>query len=136
MFDRTNMARRDVKIVLILFTLLYSASTWVLSIDYGPALGIYVISLGAVKGYRTKELKDVFNLTKTKVLYKNIGLKDSVIEYLSLSLVFLNSILISVPNYSAFEYFWIFCLNTAVFRLIYWGVSNATKNGDFNNSPL
>jgi hypothetical protein len=115
---------------LILFTLIYCASTWALSLEYGSALGIYIIGLGFAKGFRTKELKDVFNLTKTKVLYKKIGFKDSLIEYLSLSLVFLNSLVIGNTNYSAFEYFWVFCLITAVFRFIYWGLSNAIKNGN------
>jgi hypothetical protein len=58
-----------------------------LDVDYGPALGIYIIGLGLVKGWRTKELKDVFNFRKTKYLYEKYRSKDSLMEYLSLFLV-------------------------------------------------
>jgi len=40
--------------------------TQVLNMAYVPALGIYLIGLGIVKGFFSEELKDVFNFKKTK----------------------------------------------------------------------
>lgn len=115
---------------LVLFTIIYCVITRVLDVDYGPALGIYIIGLGLAKGWRTKELKDVFNFRKTKDLYEKYGFKDSLMEYLSLFLVFLNSLLIGNTSYTAFEYIWFFFLVAAVYRFIFWGITRAIRTGN------
>ncbi|SFM07106.1 hypothetical protein SAMN04487943_107114 [Gracilibacillus orientalis] len=115
---------------LLLFTILYCVIIRVLNVDYGPALGVYIMGLGLVKGYRSEELKDVFNFIKTKNLYKKIKFKDSLMEYLSLFLVFLNSLLIGNTSYTTFEYIWVFFLVAAVYRFIFWGITRTIKNGN------
>ncbi|MDL4839409.1 hypothetical protein [Aquibacillus rhizosphaerae] len=100
-----------------------------MNVDYGPALGMYIIGLGLVKGYRSEELTDVFNFKKTKDLYKKINFKDSLMEYLSLFLVFLNSLLIGNTSYTAFEYIWVFFLVATVHRFLFWGITRAIRIG-------
>ena len=75
---------------LFLFTIIYCVITQVLNIGYGPAIGIYLIALGLVKGYLSEELKDVFNFIKTKHLFNKIRFKDSLMELLSLLLIYIN----------------------------------------------
>ncbi|WP_430787197.1 hypothetical protein VBD025_15810 [Virgibacillus flavescens] len=115
---------------LILFTIIYCVLTRVLDVDYGPALGIYIIGLGLAKGWRTKELRDVFNFRRNKYLYNKFGLKDSLTEYLSLFFVFLNALLIANSSFTAFELLWMLFLVGAVYRFIFWGVTQAIRTGN------
>lgn len=96
--------------------------------DYVLALGIYLIGLCLVKGmFNSKELKDVFNFKKTKYLYEKNGFKDSLIELLSLMLVFLNSYLIDYEPLTPFEYIYMFFLIGFVYRFIFWGIIRSIR---------
>ena len=86
--------RGNGKVYLLLFTIIYCVITQVLNISYGPAMGIYLIGLGLVKGFLSEEPKDIFNLIRIRYLYEKNGLKDSLMELLSLVLIFINSYLI------------------------------------------
>ena len=90
---------------LLLFTIIYCVITQVLNMSYGPAMGIYLIGLGLVKGFFSEELKDVFNFKKTKYLYEKNGFKDSLMELLSLMLIFINSYLIDYEPFSLLSLF-------------------------------
>lgn len=101
-----------------------------MKIDFGFALGIYTIGLALVKGWRTKELRDVFNFRNTKELIERYTWKDSLFEYLCLFLVFLNSLLLGGMSYTIIEYIWVFFLVAAVYRFIFWGITHAIRNGN------
>ena len=98
--------------------------------DYVLALGIYLIGLCLAKGMLNskKELKDVFNFRKTKYLYEKNGFKDSLMELLSLILVFFNSYLISYEPFSPFEFIFMFFLIGVVYRFIFWGITRTIRN--------
>ena len=108
---------------LLLFTIIYCIITQVLNIAYGPAMGIYLIGLGLVKGYFSKELKDVFNFKKTKYLYEKNGFKDSLMDLLSLILIFINSYLIDYDAFSPFEFAFMFVSFALVYRFLFWGIT-------------
>ncbi len=95
--------------------------------DYGPAMGIYLIGLGLVKGYCSDELTDVFNFKKTKHLYEKNGVKDSLMDLLALLLIFINSILIDYEPFTLFEYGNLFILITVVYRFIFWGTTRTIR---------
>lgn len=107
---------------LLLFTIIYCVITQVLNIDYGPAMGIYLIGLGLVKGYFSEELKDVFNFQKTKFLSEKNGFKDSLLELLSLVLIYINSILIDYEPLTLFEFVYLFAGFAILYRFLFWGI--------------
>ncbi|MGP4073785.1 hypothetical protein ACTWQB_14675 [Piscibacillus sp. B03] len=112
---------------LILFTIIYCALTQVLNIDLIFASGIYLASLCIAKGWLSEELKDVFNLKKTKYLYRKIGLKYSLMDLLSLILIFSNPFLIGQMALSFFEIMYIIFLIAVVYRYIFWGMTKTIK---------
>ena len=117
----------DSKVYLLLFTIMYCIITQVLNIDYGPAMGIYLIGFGLVKGYLSEELKDVFNFRKTKYLFEKNGLKDSLMELLSLTLIFINSYFIAYEPFSLFEFAYMFFLIALVYRFVFWGITRTIR---------
>ena len=117
----------DRKVYLLLITIIYCVITQVLNIGYGPAIGIILIVIGLVKGYLTEELKDVFNIKKTKYLYEKNGFKDSLMELLSLMLIYINSYLIMNEAVSLFEFLFLFVGFTMVYRFIFWGIRRTIR---------
>ncbi|GEN29834.1 hypothetical protein HNQ35_000464 [Cerasibacillus quisquiliarum] len=122
----------------LLFTVIYCLITQILNIDYVLALGIYLIGLCFIKGMlkemtNGEGIKDVFNIKKTKHMYEENGFKNSLIEYLSLFLVFLNSYLIDYEPFTPFEYIYMFFLIGFVYRFIFWGMIRSFKEADFRN---
>ena len=117
----------DRKVYLLLITIIYCVITQVLNIGYGPAIGIILIVIGLVKGYLTEELKDVFNIKKTKYLYEKNGFKDSLMELLSLMLIYINSYLIMNEAVSLFEFLFLFVGFTMVYRFIFWGITRTIR---------
>lgn len=120
----------------LLFTIIYCLITQILNMDYVLALGIYLIGLCFIKGMlkemtNGEGIKDVFNIKKTKHMYEENGFKNSLIEYLSLFLVFLNSYLIDYEPFTPFEYIYIFFLIGIVYRFIFWGMIRSFKEADF-----
>ena len=110
---------------LFLFTILYCVITQVLNIGYLPAMGVYLIGLILIKGVFCEELKDVFNFKKTKYLYEKNGFKSSLMELLSLMLIFINSYLIDYEPLSFFEYVYLLFLIALVYRFLFWGITLA-----------
>ena len=96
-----------------------------MNIGYTPAMGIYLIGLILIKGYFSEELKDVYNIEKTKYLYEKIGIKTSLMELLSLSLIFINSYLIEYEPFSLFEFVYMLFLIALVYRFLFWGITRA-----------
>lgn|SRR5690625_3786605 len=113
--------------ILLLFTILYCVITQILNITYLLALGIYLIGLGLVKGYFSEELKGVFNLKKTKQLYENNGLKDSLTELLAVILVFFNSYLIDYEPFSLIDFIYFIFLIALVYRFLFWGITRTIR---------
>ena len=118
---------------LLLFTIIYCIITQVLNISYGPAMGIYLIGLGLVKGFFSEEQKDVFNFKRTKYLYEKNGLKDSLMELLSLVLIFINSYLIDYEPFSLFEFVYMFFLIALLYRFLFWGITRTVRKGKESN---
>lgn len=90
---------------------------------YAPALGIYLIGLCLVKGFLSEELKDVFNGEGSKYLYEKNGFRNSLMELLSLILIFINSYLIAYEPFTRFEFVFMFFLIAGVYRFIFWGIT-------------
>ena len=97
-----------------------------MNIGYLLAMGVYLIGLGLIKGLFSEELKDVFNFKKTKYLYEKNGFKASLMELLSLMLIFINSILIDYEPLSLFEYVYLLFLIALVYRFLFWGITGQT----------
>ncbi|SDM63399.1 hypothetical protein [Bacillus sp. OK048] len=112
---------------LLLFTMIYCLITQIVNIDYGPAMGIYLIVLGIVKGFLSDGIKDVFNFNKTKYLYEKNGFKDSLMELLSLMLIFVNSYLIDYEPFSLFEFAYLFAVLAFVYRFVFWGITRIIR---------
>lgn len=115
------------KVYLLLFTFIYCLITRVVNLDYGPAMGIYLIGLGVAKGFLSEEIKDVFNFNKSKYLYEKIRFKDSLMELLSLLLIFINSYLIDYEPFSLFEFAFLFSIFALVYRYVFWGITRIIR---------
>ena len=112
---------------LLLFTIIYCVITQVLNMSYGSAMGIYLIGLALVKGFLSEELKDVFNFKRTKYLHEKNGFKDSLMELLSLMLIFINSYLIDYEPFSLFEFVYMFFLMALVYRFLFWNITRTIR---------
>ena len=112
---------------LLLFTIIYCMITQVLNISYGPAMGIYLIGLGLVKGFLSEEQKDIFNLKRIRYMYEKNGLKDSLMELLSLVLIFINSYLIDYEPFSLFEFVYMLFLIALLYRFLFWGITRTVR---------
>ena len=112
---------------LLLFTVFYCIITQILNIGYGPAMGIYLIGLGLVKGFLSEEPKDIFNLIRIRYLYEKNGLKDSLMELLSLVLIFINSYLIDYEPFSLFEFVYMLFLIALLYRFLIWGITRTIR---------
>lgn len=112
---------------LIILTIFYCILTHLFNIDYLLALGLYFIVLSFIKGYFSKELKDIFNFKKTKDLYKVNGFNNSITELFSLMLVFINSYLIDYDPFSIFEFVYMFFLILLGYRFIFWGITRTIR---------
>ncbi|WP_164218601.1 hypothetical protein [Virgibacillus sp. YIM 98842] len=113
--------------ILLLLTVIYCVITQMVNITYLPALGIYLIGLCAVKGVFSETLTDVFNFKNTKELYEINGFKDSLMELLSLLLVFINSYLIDYEPFSLFEFMFLFITIALAYRYIFWGITRTIR---------
>ena len=117
---------------LILFTLVYCFITRFLSISTGPAFGMILIILLFIKGYYSHKITNISNLEDTKELYRKNGLKDSLIELLSLLLIFINACLIDYEPFTSFEYAYLIFLFAVVYRFGFWGITRTIKERDKN----
>ncbi len=115
---------------LLLFTIIYCVITHLLNISYGPALGIYLIFFGYIKGNFSNKFHDFLNLEPSKIIYKQNGLKDSLTELLSLTLVFINSYLIANDPFTIFEFVYIFAVLGVVYRFAFWGITRTIREKD------
>ncbi|KMK74974.1 hypothetical protein [Alkalihalobacillus pseudalcaliphilus] len=106
--------------LLLLFTIGYCIIVQFLDISY--AVGIYLIGLALVKGFMSEQFVDIFNLYKTKFLYKRIGFKSSFLELLSLILIFINILLIDFEPFTLFEIVYVVFLLIFVY-VFYFGES-------------
>ena len=113
-------------------TIIYCFLTHLLTISYGPALGIFLILIGFLKGYLSHAFSNFLNLEKAKVLYKKNGFKDSVLELLSLVLIYLNSIIIDYEKFTLFEYLFLFVGFALVYRFLFWGITRTIREKDEN----
>ena len=112
---------------LLLFTITYCVITQVLNMSYGSAMGIYLIGLALVKGFLSEEIKDVFNFKRAKYLHEKNGFKDSLMELLSLMLIFINSYLIDYEPFSLFEFVYMFFLMALVYRFLFWNITRTIR---------
>lgn len=112
---------------LFIFTIIYCLITQIVNIDYGPAMGIYLIFIGIVKGLFSEEYKDVFNYKETKYLYEKNGFKDSLMDLLSLMLIFINSYFIDYEPFSLFEFAFLFAVFAFVYRFVFWGITRIIR---------
>lgn len=119
---------------LILFTMIYCVVTQVLNLKFTIALGIYLIGLSVIKGVLSKEVVDVFNFRKTSHLYEKFGFKDSLMELMSLILVFFNAYLLDYEPFTTFEFIWMFFIILIVFRFLFWGITLIFKNFSIESS--
>lgn len=112
---------------LLLFTIIYIVITWVLKFNYILALAIYLIGLAFTKGFLSDKLGSVFNSGHTRDLYEKYGRKDSIIELLSLLLIFTNSYLIDYDPFTLFEFIFISFVIVLTFRFLLWGITRTIR---------
>lgn len=114
---------------LILFTIIYCGITWIFNLDYVLAFGIYLVGLSVVKGVFTKNFRDVYNFRKISHMYGKVGFKESLIELVSLILVFVNTSLIDYESFTPFEIIWLIFLFVIVYRFLFWGIISTFRSG-------
>ena len=119
---------------LILFTTIYCVIMRIFNLDHTLTFGIYIIGSGIIKGIFSKELKDVFNVEKTSSIYENIGLKDSLMELVSLMLIFINFLFINYESYSILEFLNIILVFTLIYRFLFWGITQRFKKFSIESS--
>lgn len=112
---------------LFLFTLIYCVITQMLSLSFAMSFGVYLIGLALIKGLSSEEIKDVFNFKKTRDLYKENSFKDSLMELISLILIFINSYIADYQPFSLFEFVYAFVLLGLVYRFLFWGIIRESK---------
>ena len=112
---------------LILFTIIYCFITHLLNIPYGPAFGIILLFFAILKGFFSHELSNISNLESTKSLYKKIGFKASLLELLSLVLIFINAILIDYEPFTIFEFVFLFAMFAVLYRFLFWGITRTIQ---------
>lgn len=112
---------------LFLFTVIYCVIIQATNITYELSL-IYLFGLVYMKGISSKELKDVFNFKKTKDLYKENRFIDSLMELLSLTLIFSIPYLTDFEPFSLFEFVYMIFLIALLYRFLFWGMIRESKN--------
>lgn len=115
---------------LLIFTIAYCLITQLTNISYGPALGIYLLVFGFLKGYLSHEYRNFLNLESAKELYEKNGRKDSFIELFSLLLIFTNSYLIDYEPFSLFEFLFLVVGIAILYRFLFWGITRTIKERD------
>ncbi|RPF53501.1 hypothetical protein [Aquisalibacillus elongatus] len=116
------------KMYLLLFTIVYIVTTHILNLGDLLALGIYIIGLSIIKGLLSEELENVFNIKRTKFLYSYNGFKNSLMELLSLIIVFINFYLIDYVPFSFLEFIYLFFVITVLYRFLFWGITRTIRN--------
>ncbi|SER51424.1 hypothetical protein [Psychrobacillus sp. OK032] len=117
---------------LILFTIVYCFITQLINISYGPALGIFLVTFGFLKGFFSNTQSNFLNLESSKKLYKKNGFKDSLIELISLVLVYINSYLIDYEPFTLFEFVFLFASFAILYRFLFWGITRTFKERESN----
>ena len=112
---------------LILFTIVYCFITQLINISYGPALGVFLLVFGFLKGFFSNKHSDFLNIESSKKLYKKNGFKDSLLELLSLVLVYINSYLIDYEPFTLFEFVYLFAGFAILYRFLFWGITRTIK---------
>ena len=119
---------------LVLFTIIYCAITRIFNLNYALALGIYLIVLSVGKGILSKELKDVFNFRKINYMYKKVGFADSLMELISLMIIFINSLLIDYKPLSVFDFVFIILIFILIYRFLFWSMITTFKKFSIESS--
>lgn len=112
---------------LILFTIIYCVAMMIFNLDHILAFAIYLTGAGFIKGVFSKELRDVFNLRKISLIYKNVGLKNSLIELVSLMLVFISFLFTNYKSFAILQYISIILVLILVYRFLFWGIRLTLK---------
>ncbi|WP_340084280.1 hypothetical protein MHB50_17100 [Siminovitchia sp. FSL H7-0308] len=112
---------------LFLFTIIYCLVTRLIDLSFGPALGIYLLAFGFMKGWCSGKLHDFLNLESLRSLYKKNGLKDSLTELSSLILVYANSYFIDYEPFSIFEFIYLFVVFVILYRFLFWGITRTLR---------
>ncbi|WP_035050924.1 hypothetical protein [Carnobacterium pleistocenium] len=119
---------------LVIMTIIYSAITQIFNLNYALAFGIYLVGLSVGKGVLSKEVIDIFNLRKMSYMYKKIGFKDTLMELISLVLIYINTYLIDYEPFSTLEFIITFVIFLLVYRFLFWGIILKFKEFSFENS--
>jgi hypothetical protein len=117
---------------LILFTFVYCLVTQLFNVPYELAFGLILVTLAFFKGYLSHEKSNICNLESTKKLYKKNGLKDSLIEFLCLLIIFINPNFIEYEPFNALEYANIILLFVLIYRFLFWGTIRTFRESDPN----
>lgn len=112
---------------LLLFTIVYCLLTQFTNMSYGPALGIYLLLFGFLKGFLSHDHRNFLNLESSKELYRKNGFKDTSLELLSLLFVYINSSLIDYVPFSLFEYLFLLVGFAVLYRFLFWGITRTIK---------
>lgn len=116
----------------LLYTVIYCVITQILNYIYEFEtvvgiylfMGIYLTGLSLLKGYNSEKLEDVFNFKKFSDIYETVGFKNSLIELLSLMVVFINSYLLDKdPTISFVEFAILLFVFMLIYRFLFWSIT-------------
>lgn len=119
---------------LILFTIIYCAITRILNLESTLVFGIYLTGAGIIKGMFSKELKDVFNISKTNYIYQKVGFTNSLTELISLVLIFANYLLTDYETLSVFQFIFPVIIFIIVYRFLFWNITLTLKKISIESS--
>jgi len=101
-------------------------------IDYLLTFGIYLIGFGVVKGVFSERKSDIFNINNTKNLYSEIGMLDTIFEFLSLFIVYVTAYILDYEKFTIYEMLITIFGFLLVYRFLFWGITGRIRS--INNS--
>lgn len=118
-----------------MISFIYFLIFYFLNIDYSMSIWFYLLGVIFLKGLLSPELKeDVFNIKKTRTLLKQNGLVDSVMEMLSLGLVFIGFNVMDFGSVDIMDIVLILLATIILYRFLFWGIIHAIREQVFNKT--
>lgn len=120
---------------LLIVALVYCFITHFLGVTYASAIGFFLLVASFAKGFFSHKRSNILNLEKTSVLFKKIGLPDTLTELLVFIILVSNSLLINGFDFNGSEIVFQLFLFILLFRFSFWGISRTIKERN-NSSEL
>lgn len=113
--------------MLLLLTTILVVSAYYCKDDPTLVVSVYFVSVTSFKIFVCTNLGEVFNLEKTRTIYRNIGIYDSAISFLSISIMFCYYCLGSSKEMSLIR-LWILVPGILFYRFLFWDLETIIKD--------